>query len=309
MIVIFNKIILTGFQFPSIPFLMFCQSIVSSLFFCFKLKQRPNHKIIVVCLLNVGNVFFGLSAAGNLNIAMFTALRRISILMTLIAQWWILKKTSTKHIVTSVAVMVLGSFVAAADDLTFDAKGYTFAMMNNLLTAASQIASKYAFDDGWDKETLLFCSSVASVVISGMSSFTGMSSFKFEDFDAWNNVTFQIAFGASVVLSILLNYGASWVIEKNDALTLAVTGSTKSALMGLLVCFGLFDPTYKFTWVNFVGLQISACASFFYVYSAKKTPNSYEPVSQNEVQGDMEQEDMEQGDMEQEDRYLKSVKE
>jgi energy-converting hydrogenase Eha subunit C len=286
MIVIFNKIILTGFQFPSIPFLMFCQSIVSSLFFWFKLKQRPNHKIIVVCLLNVGNVFFGLSAAGNLNIAMFTALRRISILMTLIAQWWILKKTSTKPIVTSVAVMVLGSFVAAADDLTFDAKGYTFAMMNNLLTAASQIASKYAFDDGWDKETLLFCSSVASIVISGMSSF------KFEDFDAWNNVTFQIALGASVVLGILLNYGASWVIEKNDALTLAVAGSTKSALMGLLVCFGLFDPTYKFTWVNFVGLQISACASFFYVYFAKKTPNSYEPVSQNEVQGDMEQGDM-----------------
>ena len=131
-----------------------------------------------------------------------------------------------------------------------------------------------------------------------------MSSFKFEDFDAWNNITFQIALGASVVLGILLNYGASWVIEKNDALTLAVAGSTKSALMGLLVCFGLFDPTYKFTWVNFVGLQISACASFFYVYFAKKTPNSYEPVSQNEVQGDMEQ-----GDMEQEDRYLKSVKE
>jgi drug/metabolite transporter (DMT)-like permease len=95
MIVIFNKIILTQFRFPSVPFLMFWQSFVSTIFFYYKLEQRANRKLILVCLLNVANIFFGLNAAGTLNIAMFTALRRISIMMTLIAQWWFLKKKST----------------------------------------------------------------------------------------------------------------------------------------------------------------------------------------------------------------------
>lgn len=278
LIVIFNKIILTEFHFPSVPFLMFWQSCVSSIFFYYKLEQRANRKLILVCLLNVANIFFGLNAAGTLNIAMFTALRRISIMMTLVAQWWFLKKKSTRPVVATVAVMVFGSFVAASDDLTFDLVGYGFAMMNNLLTAGSQIASKYALDDGWKKETILFYSSVASMIISSLLSLD----FHPSQFKDWTTPAFQVAFASSIVLGILLNYGASWVIEKNDALTLAVAGSAKSAVMGLLVCFGLFDPTYQFTWVNFVGLQLSAVASFFYVYFAKAKKSEYKEIPQEE---------------------------
>lgn len=265
LIVIFNKMILTHFQFPSVPFLMFWQSFISSIFFYYKLEQRPNRKLVLVCLLNVANIFFGLNAASSLNIAMFTALRRISIMMTLVAQWWFLNRQSTKPIITTVVVMILGSFIAAAADLSFDARGYAFVMTNNLLTAGSQIASKYALDDGWQKETILFYSSVASMFISCFLSLD----FHPTQFRDWNTPVFQFAFVSSIVLGILLNYGASWVIEKNDALTLAVAGSTKSAVMGILVCFGILDPTYQFTWVNFIGMQLSTVASFFYVYYAK----------------------------------------
>lgn len=267
-IVIFNKIILTQYQFPSVPFLMLCQSLISSVFFCTKLKQKANRELVLVCLLNVGNVFFGLHAAGNLNIAMFTALRRISIMMTLVAQWWFLRKKSTKPVFVTVGVMVFGSFVAAADDLAFDLLGYIFVMLNNLLTAASQIASKYAFDQGWEKETILFYSSLTSAILSG----TQCYAFDLHTFHDWDQTGFQIAFIFSIILGITLNFGASWVIEKNDALTLAVAGSTKSAVMGLVVCFGLFDPTYVFSWVNFVGLQISTIGSFVYVYYTKTKP-------------------------------------
>jgi len=264
-IVIVNKIILTRYQFPSVPFLMLVQSIASVLFFWSKLKQSFQRELVFVCLLNVGNIFFGLSAAGNLNIAMFTALRRISILMTLVAQWYYLGQQSTCAVIVTVAVMVLGSFIAAADDLTFDALGYTYAMLNNALTAAAQIASKQAFDKGWQKETILFYSASASAVLSLLKCLE----FDLVTFQYWDSPGFQLAVVCSVVLGILLNYGASWVIEKNDALTLAVSGSTKSAVMGLLVCLGLFDATYQFTWVNFVGLQLSTIGSFLYVYFAK----------------------------------------
>lgn len=265
MIVIFNKILLTQFMFPSVPFLMFWQSVVAAFFFRFRLKQQASRKMILVCLLNVANIFFGLNAAGTLNIAMFTALRRVSIMMTLVAQWWFLQQKTSRPVVVSVAAMVLGSFIAALDDLAFDTRGYIFVTVNNLLTAASQIAAKHAMDNGVEKESILFYTSLTSIVISCISSLD----FHPSHFGMWSTTAFQVCFVASIVLGILLNYGASWVIEENDALTLAVAGSTKSAVMGLIVCAGLFDPTYKFSVVNFLGLQMSAAASFCYVYYAK----------------------------------------
>jgi len=279
MIVIFNKIILTQYHFPSVPFLMLCQSLAGTFFFWTKLKQKANRELLLVCFLNVGNIFFGLNAAGTLNIAMFTALRRISVLMTLIAQWWFLSKKSSKPVVITVGVMVFGSFVAAVDDLTFDLLGYIFVMISNFLTAAAQIASKYAFDKGWEKETILFYSSLTSVVLSGIKCYD----FDLDTFHEWDQTGFQFAFVFSIVLGITLNFGASWVIEKNDALTLAVAGSTKSAVMGLMVCLGLFDPTYVFTWVNFIGLQISTIGSFVYVYYTQAKPK-YTPVATEENQ-------------------------
>lgn len=277
LIVLVNKVVLTQYQFPSVPALMLTQSVASALFFGTKLKQKANRDIVLVCLLNVGNVFFGLNAAGSLNIAMFTALRRISILMTLFAQWYYLGKKSNKPVIATVAVMVLGSFVAAADDLTFDVYGYTYVMLNNVLTAASQIASKYAMDKGWQKETILFYSACTSVILSAIKCLD----FDPATFSDWDNTGFLISFSCSIVLGILLNYGASWVIEKNDALTLAVAGSTKSALLGVLVCLGLFDPTYQFTWVNFSGLQLSTVGSLLYVYFAKAKAK-YAPIPTEE---------------------------
>lgn len=280
LIVIFNKLILTQFQFPSVAFLMFWQSVVSSLVFWFKLKQRASRKVILVSLFNVANIFFGLNAAGTLNIAMFTALRRVSILMTLIAQWYFLNKQSTRPVIASIAVMVSGSFIAALDDLAFDAHGYLYAMTNNFFTAASQIAAKKAMDDGVEKESILFYSSIASMLLSS----TMCVHFHPRDFQLWYTTAFQMCFVASIVLGVSINYGASWVIEKNDALTLAVAGSTKSAVMGLIVCVGLFDPTYKFSFINFIGLQLSAIASFFYVYYEKRKPISPAPLTHTDVE-------------------------
>lgn len=277
MIVIFNKIVLTVFSFTSVPFIMFCQSIFTSGVFLLRKDaiQRPGKDIIMVCLLNSANVFFGISSAGALNVAMFTALRRISIFMTMIAQYIFLKAEIRKPVFWSVVVMIGGSLLAAANDLTFDARGYSLIMMNNVLTAAAQIQTKKTLSGPWTKTTVLFWSAITTLVISS----TQLIHFNPKTFDAWDQPAFLMSFGFSIFLGFFINYGATWTVEQNDALTLAVAGSTKSAIMGLVVCAGLFDSTYKFSWWNFIGLQISAGASLVYVYFAKQ-PKPPEPKSQ-----------------------------
>jgi len=290
LIVMFNKIVLTIFEFNSVPFIMFCQSWFTIAVFIVRRDtiQKPGGSIIKVCLLNTLNVFCGISAAGALNVAMFSALRRISIAMTLFGQWYILKKKPSRGVIFSVAMMIFGALVAVGDDLSFNLSGYFFIMLNNVFTASSQVETKRAMSNNWTITSILFWSACTSLVVFGVQ----LVHFDPNSFHAWDNGGFRVAFVCSMCLGFVINYGASWTIEKNDALTLAVAGSSKSAFMGLIVCAGLFDPTYIFTWVNFTGLQISAVASLCYVYSVHNTEKEPETKTETKPETKTETEQM-----------------
>lgn len=264
MIVIFNKIVLSVFAFTSVPFLMLVQSIFTALVVLLKCSdiQCPRKDLALACAFNVGNVFFGLHSSAALNVAMFTALRRVSIFMTMMAQHYYFDEPLDDRVYWSVNIMILGSCIAAANDLTFSVTGYAYVMMNNILTAASQIQVKKTLASDWTKASVIFWTSILSACVSALS----LIHWDPASFKEWDRAAFQVAFVASIVLGVCIKYGYTWTIEKNDALTLAVAGSTKSALMGLLVVAGLFDRSYVFSWWNFIGLQISTLGSFLYVY-------------------------------------------
>ena len=262
-IVMVNKIVLTSYSFPSVPFLMFWQSVVSAFFYRHSVQQKPNAYILLACACNLANVLAGLSAAGQLNVAMFGTLRKMSILMTMLAQWVVFYKRPSSWTVLSVLGIVVGTVIASYHDLTFDAKGYTYVMLNNIFTVASQITNKMALQNGAPKQTLLFYSSMVSLCITAALS----ASFRPEHFEHWWDWSFKAAFLSSLALGIILNWSVAWLLEENDALTLSVSGSIKSTLTGLIVCMGWFDPTYIFSWENFWGLQLSALASLLYVFA------------------------------------------
>tara|TARA_B100000795_G_C22753096_1_gene420280 strand:- start:250 stop:1101 length:852 start_codon:yes stop_codon:yes gene_type:complete len=270
-IIAFNKIVLTIFSFSSVAFIMFCQSLFTCCVFLIRRVeiQKPGKEIAFLCFLTSANIFFSMLSTRTLNLAMFIALRRVSILTVMIAQYCFLNIELKKPIFWSVIAMVGGSLLAVVNDLTFDAKGYAYIMLNNILTTAVQIQTKKTLGKKWKKSTVIFWSSASTLMLSGVQ----LLSFNPKSFDAWDNTSFQIAFFFSIILGFFINYGTTWTIEKNDALTLSVANSAKSTIMGLLVCGGLFDPTYKFSWWNFTGLQISAAASFFYVYYRKQNSN------------------------------------
>ena len=68
-------------------------------------------------------------------------------------------------------------------------------------------------------------------------------------------------------MGLAINYSVIWCIEQNGPLTLAISGSLKNIVVGLLSCARLFDTDYLFTWPNFLGLQFAAIASLVYVWS------------------------------------------
>ena len=65
-------------------------------------------------LFYLGNLVLGLSGTQRLSLPMFTVLRRFCILMTVVAEYWILGITQTRVVMATVWAMIAGAVVAAA---------------------------------------------------------------------------------------------------------------------------------------------------------------------------------------------------
>lgn len=77
-------------------------------------------KIWPLPLFYIGNMLFGLGGTQELSLPMMTVLRRFSILMTMVGEFYILKVNPDTKVQISVYLMIFGAIVAACNDLAFN---------------------------------------------------------------------------------------------------------------------------------------------------------------------------------------------
>ena len=80
-------------------------------------------KVWPLPLLYLGNMLFGLGSTKELSLPMLTALRRVTILMTMAGEYFTFKTKPSVPVQLSVYAMIFGSLLAAADDLGFSLIG------------------------------------------------------------------------------------------------------------------------------------------------------------------------------------------
>lgn len=144
-VIFVNKYILSYFNFPHFNFLATSQFIVTSVVLSvltyFKQIEIPVlttqifYEVFPITLMFLGNVMCGLGSTKALNLPMMTALRRFSILLTMLGEWFVLGNKPSTMVALSVCFMILGTVIAASNDITFNAYGYTLVFMNNIFTA------------------------------------------------------------------------------------------------------------------------------------------------------------------------------
>ena len=84
------------------------------------LSKDVIRKIWPLPLFYIGNMLFGLGGTKELSLPMMTVLRRFSILMTMIGEFYLLKVNPDIKVQMSVYMMIFGAIVAACNDLAFN---------------------------------------------------------------------------------------------------------------------------------------------------------------------------------------------
>ncbi|XP_030000191.1 UDP-N-acetylglucosamine/UDP-glucose/GDP-mannose transporter [Sphaeramia orbicularis] len=275
LITVVNKTVLTTFRFPSSMCLGLGQMITTIVvLYIAKVSKTIQFqdcdrgvllKIFPLPLLYVGNHLTGLASTKKLSLPMFTVLRKFTILMTMILEIYILRKTFPKRLVYSIVTIVLGAMVAASSDLAFDLEGYTLILLNDVFTAASSVYTKKKLcTEGLGKYGVLFYNALIIVIPTFLASaFTG-DLHKAVAFESWVQTTFIFCFLLSCFMGFVLMYSIVLCSHYNSALTTTVVGAVKNVAVAYIGIFVGGD--YLFSWTNFIGLSICMSGGLMYSY-------------------------------------------
>lgn len=282
MITVVNKTVLTSYHFPSFMFLSLGQMIASIVVLYFgkrlhivsypDLSRDMPMKLFPLPLIYLGNMMFGLGGTQALSLPMFTALRRFSILMTMLLELKILNVKPSFAVQVSVYAMVGGALLAASNDLSFNMEGYTYVMITNALTAANGVFVKKKLDNlDVGKYGLMFYNSLFMILPALVFTYIIGDIQRSLDFPLWSDPLFFIQFLLSCVMGFILSYSTILCTQHNSALTTTIVGCLKNICVTYLGMF--IGGDYIFSWLNCIGINISVLGSLLYTYVTFRRKN------------------------------------
>jgi len=275
-----NKIVLSTYKFPSVQTLALFQftsttlalKIASMLGYVnlLPISVQGIRSILPLSTCYLLNILTGLSATQNLSLPMMVLLRRASILMTMLLEKWMLNSQPSKTVQLSVGLMLGGALVAALGDLSFNLIGYIVIFFNDLFTALNGVILKRTSEEyRTSKMTVLYLNSLLSAIgVSIVIMIVPGEVDKVRNFDLWTNTSFVTYIVFASLMGSVLNLAIFLCTSTNSALTTTVVGCLKNVLTSYLGMF--IGGDYVFSWLSFLGINISIAGSLVYARSTFK---------------------------------------
>jgi len=175
----------------------------------------------------------------------------------------VLHKTSSLNIWLSVAVMMLGAFIAGVSDLAFDFIGYAFALGSCIFQALYLVLVKKNAKDIGPVEMLFYNSTLAIPFVFALVVHFDEVNYAM-NFPLFEDQGFKLYFFLSILIGAFLNFFIFFCTSVNSPLTTAVTGQAKNivtTVLGVVIFNDLI-----ITALNTIGLSINALGGAWYAY-------------------------------------------
>jgi solute carrier family 35 len=267
-----NKACLTHYRFSFPFFLMLLQvgftlssiSVLARLrpraFAPVPVKRADLRRLALPTALFVANVSVGLSALTRVNIPMFSAFRRITVLFVMTAEFVLLQKTHSRRVVAAVVTLAAGAFVSALGDVTFSPLGYLLVFANNILTAAYLASIKKVMADlQITPYSLLYYMSILSflpiLLLAVATNDVSQAMHAYATRPVLHDSPLFVPALLFVAASALcVNLSTSMCTHVTSPLTTSVAGQLKNVLQTVL---GFFSWGYVPTPLNVCGLLVA----------------------------------------------------
>jgi solute carrier family 35 len=272
-ITLFNKAVLYSYKFEYPMTLTLCQGIFTlgamyglrhfGLITFQDLSWRVAKQVAPLSGVFIAYVVISLAALGRVNVPMFTALRRLTLLFVMVIEFFVSAKVPTKWISASVAVMTLGAAIAAYKDLTFDMWSYVLVFFTNLFTALYTVfISSVKRDHKLDTFTMLWYNNIMTMpVVALLILVTGEGAMA-ASFTHYDDGHFMFFFFCSSVMAFWLNYSTFQSTSLNSPTTQSVIGQLKN-FIAFVLSLVLFTD-YVFDMTNFAGLLVGFAGGVWY---------------------------------------------
>lgn len=305
-----NKTCLTGYHFRYPLTLMLGQMLFAIILITLlhiagylTLPQASRLELRILAIptaLFTSNVVVGLSALSLVNIPMFSAFRRLTLLFVMGAEYVFLHKTHSPAIIRTVFVMTIGAFISGIDDVSFSRLGYCLVFINNVLTAAYLASIKRAMKDtSFEPLALLYYTAllgfplVAVILISSGELSKVIIAFRTQP--ELQSLGFLVSLILTAMGAFAVNFSTSLCTDVTSPLTTSVAGQVKNVIQTIL---GFFSWGFVPTLLNTTGLIVALCAQIWFAYlkylerktasspmSALKTPLLPAPPCRPRVSG------------------------
>ncbi|KAF6153530.1 hypothetical protein GIB67_027397 [Kingdonia uniflora] len=144
--ILLNKIVLSSYGFNAGISLMFYQNFISVLvvlllrLFGIVTTEKLTWKLVKVWipvnLIFIGMLVTGMYSLKYINIAMVTILKNITNILTAIGELYIFKKHQSQKVWTAMFLMIISAISGGVTDISFNAVGYVWQLLNCVLTAS-----------------------------------------------------------------------------------------------------------------------------------------------------------------------------
>jgi len=272
-ITLFNKAVLSSYGFDSTMTLTLLQGLVTIISLSVMKRLRyidyPSfdwgvaRKVAPLSFVFIAYVVISLISLGRVNVPMFTALRRVTVVFVMVEEYYLLGIVPSTNVVASVGVMCIGAAIAAWKDLTFDLVSYFYLFLTNLFTSLYTVyINVVKKETGLNIWAMLYYNNVTTMpALLVLAWYTGDLQRAWE-FPHFHDIFFQINFQASIFLAFLLNVCTFYCTTLNTARTQTVVGQLKN-FVAFLLGLVLFSD-YIYEPINFFGLIVGFAGGVLY---------------------------------------------